>query len=94
MAAGESGYYDAGVLKEFRLSKDELTAPKFDSSGAVSPPVNTWTARPHINYENVLIYLPEGISAAENESIAFGEAVIYIFNDWDRAKEEIYATCI
>ena len=94
MAAGESGYYDAGVLKEFRLSKDELTAPKFDSSGAVSPPVNTWTARPHINYENVLIYLPEGISAAENESIAFGKAVIYIFNDWDRAKEEIYATCI
>ena len=61
---------------------------------AVIPPVKMWSGRPCINYENILIYLPEGTVLTEKERIAVGKAAKYIFNDWNRAKEEIYATCI
>lgn len=64
------------------------------ADAAVIPPVKTWSGRPCINYENVLIYLPEGTVLTEKERIAVGKAAKYIFNDWNRAKEEIYATCI
>ena len=71
MAAGEYGYYDAGVFKEFRLSAYDVIMPR-DAAGsaaaqaqgtvgsAVIPPVKTWSGRPCINYENILIYLPSG----------------------------------
>jgi len=102
MAAGECGYYDAGVLKEFRISEYDTAVPVYvyedssgrNSAGMVTSPVNTWDGRPHINYENILIYLPEGIVLTEKEKEVFGKAAKYIFNDWNRAKEEIYATCI
>lgn len=111
MAAGEYGYYDAGVFKEFRLSAYDVIMPRYAGAAgqkadfsaaqaqgtvgsAVIPPVKTWSGRPCINYENVLIYLPEGTVLTEKERIAVGKAAKYIFNDWNRAKEEIYATCI
>ena len=93
MAAGEYGYYDAGVFKEFRLSEYDVIMPRY-ADAAVIPPVKTWSGRPCVNYENILIYLPEGTVLTEKERIAVGKAAKYIFNDWNRAKEEIYATCI
>ena len=101
MAEGEYGYYESGELKEFRISKYDVITPKYDrrpdSETMVIAPVSVqkrYAGRDYIAYENVLIYLPEGTKLTQQERTDLGKAAQYIFYDWNRAKEEIYATCI
>ncbi len=101
MAEGEYGYYESGELKEFRISKYDVITPKYDrrpgSETMVIAPASVqkrYAGRDYIAYENVLIYLPEGTKLTQQERTDLGKAAQYIFYDWNRAKEEIYATCI
>lgn len=97
LAVGESGYYDSGVLKQFRFSVYDLDAPVWDRSGNVTVPeglAGQLNGRDCIRYKETLVFLPRGVTLSDSEKMRLAKAAKYIFYDWNRAKEEIYAACI
>lgn len=97
LTVGESGYYDSGVLKQFRFSAYDLAVPGWDRNGEVKIPgaaAGQLNGRDCIRYRETLTFLPKGTMLSDSEKMRLAKAASDIFYDWNRVKEEIYAACI